>query len=85
MRLRELKVHSAQRILDVELAKAEEQRLIRDGKAINKAELRLRQRELRVHRKVLADAVPAIVPRDKPVRSAGNTGSASRLSPAPSS
>jgi uncharacterized protein involved in outer membrane biogenesis len=66
LRLRELKVHSAQRILDVELAKAEEQRLIRDGNAINKAELRLRQHELRVHRKVLADAVPAIVPVDKP-------------------
>lgn len=66
LRLRELNVHSAQRILDVELAKAEEQRLIRDGNAINKAELRLRQRELRVHRKVLADAVPAISPRDKP-------------------
>ena len=59
LRLRELKVHSAQRILDVELAKAEEQRLIRDGIAINKAELRLRQHELRVHRKVLADAVPS--------------------------
>ena len=67
LRQRELKVHGAQRILDVELAKAEEQRLIRDGDAINKAELRLRQRELRVHRKVLAEAAPAIAPRDKPV------------------
>jgi hypothetical protein len=67
LRQRELKVHAAQRILDVELAKAEEQRLIRDGEAINKAELRLRQRELRVHRKVLAEAAPAIAPRDKPV------------------
>ena len=66
LRLRELKVHSAQRILDVELAKIEERRLIRDGEAINKAELRLRLRELRVYRKVLAEAVPAIAPRDKP-------------------
>jgi hypothetical protein len=63
LRQRELKVHAAQRILDVELAKAEEQRLIREGDAINKAELRLRQRELRVHRKVLAEAAP----REKPV------------------
>jgi uncharacterized protein involved in outer membrane biogenesis len=67
LRQRELKVHAAQRILDVELAKAEEQRLIRDGDAINKAELRLRQRELRVHRKVLAEAAQAIAPRDKPI------------------
>jgi hypothetical protein len=67
LRQRELKVHGAQRILDVELAKAEEQRLIRDGDAINKAELRLRLRELRLHRKVVAEAAPAIAPRDKPV------------------
>ncbi len=67
LRLRELKVHGAQRILDVELAKAEERRLIRDGDAINKAELRLRQRELRVHRKVLAEAPSVVAPRDKPV------------------
>ena len=54
-------------VLDVELAKAEEQRLIRDGIAINKEELRLRQRELRVHRKVLAEATPVVAPRNKPV------------------
>ncbi len=67
LRLRELKVQAAQRILDVELAKVEEQRLIRDGEAINKAELRLRLRELRLYRKVVAEAAPAIAPRDKPV------------------
>jgi uncharacterized protein involved in outer membrane biogenesis len=67
LRLRELKVQSAQRVLDVELAKAEEIRLIREGEAINKSELRLRLRELRVYRKVLAEAVPAVTPRDKPV------------------
>jgi hypothetical protein len=66
LRQRELKVQAAQRILDVELAKVEEQRLIRDGEAINKAELRLRQRELRVHRKVAA-VVPAIAPPPKPI------------------
>jgi hypothetical protein len=67
LRLREMKVHSAQRILDIELAKVEEQRLIRDGNAINKVELRLRQHELRVHRKVLAEATAAVAPRDKPI------------------
>jgi hypothetical protein len=67
LRLRELKVHSAQRILDVELAKAEEIRLIRDGEAINKSELRLRLRELRVYRNAMAEAVPVVTPRDKPV------------------
>ena len=66
LRQRELKVHSAQRILDVELGKAEEIRLIRDGEAINKLELRLRLRELRVYRKAMAKAVPAVAPRDKP-------------------
>jgi uncharacterized protein involved in outer membrane biogenesis len=66
LRQRELKVHNAQRVLDVELAKAEEQRLIRDGDAINKAELRLRQRELRVHRKILAETTPVVEPRGKP-------------------
>ena len=67
LRLRELKVQSAQRILDVELAKAEEIRLIREGEAINKSELRLRLRELRVYRKALAEAVPAMTPQDRPV------------------
>jgi hypothetical protein len=70
LRLRELKVHSAQRILDIELAKAEERRLIRDGDAINRAELRLRLRELRVYRRVVAEAAPPAPPappRDKPV------------------
>ena len=67
LRQRELKVHSAQRILDVELAKAEERRLIRDGEAINKAELRLRLRELRVYRKVVAEATPPAPPRDSSV------------------
>jgi len=67
LRLRELKVQSAQRALDVDLAKAEELRLIREGEAINKSELRLRLRELRVYRKVLAEAVPAVTPREKPV------------------
>ncbi len=62
LRQRELKVHSAQRILDVELARAEEQRLIREGEAINKSELRLRLRELRVYRKALAEAVPTVTP-----------------------
>ncbi len=66
LRLRELKVHREQRILDVELAKAEEQRLIRDGEAINRTELRLRMRELRVYRKILAEAVPVVTPREKP-------------------
>ncbi len=67
LRQRELKVHSAQRILDVELAKAEVQRLIREGSALNKAELRLRQHELRVHRKVLAQAKPVVAPAPKPI------------------
>ena len=67
LRQRELKVHSAQRILDVELAKAEVQRLIREGNALNKAELRLRQHELRVHRKVLAQAKPVVAPAPKPI------------------
>jgi hypothetical protein len=68
LRQRELKVHSAQRILDIELAKVEVQRLIRDGSAINKTELRLRQHELRVHRKVMAAAKPlAVPPPDKPI------------------
>jgi uncharacterized protein involved in outer membrane biogenesis len=67
LRLRELKVQSAQRELDVELAKAEELRLIRDGEVINKSELRLRLRELRVYRKVLAEAAPLVTPREKPV------------------
>ncbi|MGB9140704.1 MAG: hypothetical protein WCB71_00700, partial [Aestuariivirga sp.] len=67
LRLRELKVQGAQRILDVELAKAEEQRLIKDGETINRSELRLRLRELRVYRKVVAEAVPSITPRVKPV------------------
>ena len=67
LRLRELKVQSAQRMLDVELAKAEEIRLIKEGEVMNKAELRLRLRELRVYRKALAEAIPAITPRDKPV------------------
>ncbi len=66
LRQRELKVHSAQRILDVELAKAEEQRLIREGEVLNKSELRLRLRELRVYRKALAEAVPAVTPQEKP-------------------
>ena len=66
LRLRELKVHSAQRILDAELAKAEEARLIREGEAINRSELRLRLRELRVYRKVLAEAAPVATPREKP-------------------
>ena len=67
LRLRELKVQSVQRVLDVELAKAEEIRLIREGDVINKAELRLRVRELRVNRKILAEAVPMVTPREKPV------------------
>ena len=67
LRLRELKVQSAQRALDVELAKAEEIRLIREGEVINKSELRLRLRELRVYRKAMAEVVPAVTPREKPV------------------
>ena len=67
LRQRELKVHSAQRILDVELAQAEEHRLIRDGEVINKAELRLRLRELRLYRKVVAEAAPVVAPPDRPV------------------
>ena len=42
-------------------------RLIREGEVMNKAELRLRLRELRVYRKAMAEAVPVITPRDKPV------------------
>ena len=67
LRLRELKVQSAQRVLDVELAKAEELRLIKEGEAINKQELRQRLRELRVYRKALAEAVPRVTPREKPI------------------
>ena len=67
LRLRELKVQGAQRILDVELAKVEEQRLIKDGETINRLELRLRLRELRVYRKVVAEAAPSVTPQKKPV------------------
>jgi hypothetical protein len=67
LRLRELKIQSVQRVLDVELAKAEELRLIREGEAINKSELRQRLRELRVYRKAVAEAVPMVTPREKPV------------------
>ena len=67
LRQRELKVQSAQRVLDVELAKAEGIRLIKEGEVMNKAELRLRLRELRVYRKAMAEAIPVITPRDKPV------------------
>ncbi len=67
LRQRELKVQSAQRVLDVELAKAKEIRLIKEGEVMNKAELRLRLRELRIFRKAMAEAVPAITPRDRPV------------------
>ena len=83
LRQRELKVHSAQRILDVELAKVEVQRLIRDGEAINKAELRLRQRELRVHRKVLAEAAPVVAPADRPVSSGRSPTEIMPASPTP--
>ena len=82
LRLRELKVHREQRILDVELAKAEEQRLIRDGEAINRSELRLRMRELRVYRKILAEAVPVVTPRGKPA-AVQETTKPSPVSPSP--
>jgi uncharacterized protein involved in outer membrane biogenesis len=67
LRLRELKVQSAQRVLDVELAKAEELRLIKEGDAINRQELRLRLRELRVYRRASAEAAPLVTPREKPI------------------
>ena len=67
LRLRELKIQSAQRDLDVVLAKAEEVRLIREGEVINRQELRLRLRELRLYRKILAEAGPVVTPTEKPV------------------
>ena len=69
LRLRELRVHANQQVLDAELAKVELARLIKTGEDINRTELRQRLRELRFYRK-LAEAlkpVPAPTPPEKPV------------------
>ncbi len=66
LRLRELRIQGEQRVLDQELAAAEQVRLIQDGVAMNKLELRQRLRELKAYRKVEL-TIPVQRPKPKPV------------------
>jgi uncharacterized protein involved in outer membrane biogenesis len=68
LRMRELRVQAAQRDLDAELAAAEQARLIQEGVAMNKLEIRQRLRELKTYRKAEI-FVPAVKPKPKPAES----------------
>jgi uncharacterized protein involved in outer membrane biogenesis len=56
LRMRELRVQAEQRVRDAELVKAAQEKLIQEGDAINKLEIKKRLRELKVYRK--AEVVP---------------------------
>ncbi len=66
LRMRELRIQAAQRVLDAEQAAAEQLRLIQDGLAMNKVEIRQRLRELKTYRKAEI-ILPAVKPKPKPV------------------
>ena len=66
LRMRELRVQADQRALDVELAAAEQVRLIQDGVAMNRLEIKQRLRELKAYRKAEV-TVPAQKPKPKTV------------------
>ncbi len=66
LRVRELRVQADQRILDAELATAAQLRLIQEGEAMNKLEVRQRLRELKMYRKAEV-VVPAQKPKPKSV------------------
>ena len=66
LRLREMRVQADQRVLDLQLAAAEQLRLIQEGTAMNKLEIKQRLRELKAYRKAEI-AVPVQKPKPKPV------------------
>jgi hypothetical protein len=51
LRLRELRVQAEQRARDAELAKVAQEKLIQEGDAMNKLEIKKRLRELKMYRK----------------------------------
>ncbi len=73
LRMRELRTHANQQVLDAEQAKIEQARLINEGEELNRLELRQRMRELRFFRKLLADATRPAAPVKRKVKPAAPT------------
>ena len=60
LRTRELRVQAEQRVRDAELAKVAQEKLIQEGDAINRLEIRKRLRELKVYRKAEIAPKPTV-------------------------
>jgi uncharacterized protein involved in outer membrane biogenesis len=67
LRMRELRVQADQRALDAQLAIAAQERLILEGEAMNKLEVKQRLRELKMYRKAEA-TIPLQRPKLRPVQ-----------------